>query len=85
MPAPRLFTSHQSCSCCLWPSDRNGLAAAECSSISSHARVHRSHIVNLDRVRAISPTGEGDAVIELDTGETVPGSRRYRDRFAPAA
>ncbi|MEZ5998015.1 MAG: LytTR family DNA-binding domain-containing protein [Hyphomonas sp.] len=50
-----------------------------------HVRVHRSHIVNLDRVRAISPTGEGDATIELDTGEIVPGSRRYRDRFAPAA
>ncbi len=50
-----------------------------------HARVHRSHIVNLDRVRAISPTGEGDAVIELDTGETVPGSRRYRDRYEQAA
>ncbi|MCA8899914.1 MAG: LytTR family transcriptional regulator [Hyphomonas sp.] len=50
-----------------------------------HVRVHRSHIVNLDRVREISPTGEGDAVIELDTGETVPGSRRYRDRYQPAA
>ncbi|HPE48469.1 MAG TPA: LytTR family DNA-binding domain-containing protein [Hyphomonas sp.] len=50
-----------------------------------HARVHRSHIVNLDRVREISPTGEGDAVISLDTGETVPGSRRYRDRYMPAA
>lgn len=50
-----------------------------------HARVHRSHIVNLDHVRVISPTGEGDAVIELDTGETVPASRRYRDRYAQTA
>lgn len=51
----------------------------------NHVRVHRSHIVNLDHVMVITPTGEGDAVIELDTGETVPGSRRYRDRFAPSA
>lgn len=47
-----------------------------------HARVHRSYIVHLDHVMVITPTGEGDAEIELDTGETVPGSRRYRDRYA---
>ena len=50
-----------------------------------HVRVHRSHIVNLDHVGAITPTGQGDAVIELDTGETVPGSRRYRERYLPAS
>ncbi|WP_321490968.1 LytTR family DNA-binding domain-containing protein [uncultured Hyphomonas sp.] len=50
-----------------------------------HARVHRSHIVHLDHVIAIMPTGEGDAMIELDTGETVPGSRRYRERYAQTA
>jgi hypothetical protein len=33
----------------------------------------------------ITPTGEGDAMIELDTGEIVPGSRRYRDRYAHPA
>lgn len=51
----------------------------------NHARVHRSHIVHLDHVIAITPTGEGDALIELDTGETVPGSRRYRERYAQPA
>ena len=50
-----------------------------------HVRVHRSHIVNLDHVRVITPTGEGDALIELDTGDTVPGSRRYRERYAQTA
>lgn len=50
-----------------------------------HARVHRSHIVNLDHVRMITPTGEGDVMIELDTGEKIPGSRRYRDRYAQSA
>lgn len=48
-----------------------------------HVRVHRSHIVNLDRVREILPTGEGDVVLRLDTGDEVPGSRRYRAQFEP--
>lgn len=50
-----------------------------------HVRVHRSHIVHLDHVVVITPTGEGDAVIEMDTGESVPGSRRYRERYAQTA
>ena len=50
-----------------------------------HVRVHRSHLVNLDRVSEIRPTGEGDAIIRLDTGEEVPASRRYRDRYAVTA
>ena len=49
-----------------------------------HVRVHRSHIVNLDRVTEIRPTGEGDVTLRLDTGEDVPGSRRYRGRYQPA-
>lgn len=46
-----------------------------------HLRVHRSYIVNRDRIRAIRPTGDGNVSIELDTGDTVPGSRSYRDRL----
>ena len=49
-----------------------------------HVRVHRSHVVNLDKVSEITPTGEGDVTLTLETGETVPGSRRYRDAFSPA-
>ncbi|MAA81367.1 MULTISPECIES: LytR/AlgR family response regulator transcription factor [unclassified Hyphomonas] len=48
-----------------------------------HVRVHRSHIVNLDHVQAIEPTGEGDVTLRLDTGDEVPGSRRYRAQFEP--
>ena len=48
-----------------------------------HVRVHRSHIVNLDRVSEILPTGEGDVTLRLDTGDEVPGSRRYRAQFEP--
>ena len=46
-----------------------------------HARVHRSHIVNLDMVKEIVPTGEGDVVLRLETGDEVSGSRRYRKAF----
>lgn len=42
------------------------------------ARVHRSAIVNLDRVREIRPFDTGDARAELHSGATVPVSRRYR-------
>jgi LytTr DNA-binding domain len=48
-----------------------------------HVRVHRSHIVNLDRVQEIEPTGEGDVTLRLDTGDQVPGSRRYRAQYEP--
>ncbi|WP_084398595.1 LytR/AlgR family response regulator transcription factor [Henriciella aquimarina] len=46
-----------------------------------HVRVHRSHLVNMDHVREIEPTGEGDVTLTLDTGDTVPGSRRYREKY----
>ncbi|HBF89820.1 MAG TPA: LytTR family transcriptional regulator, partial [Hyphomonas atlantica] len=42
---------------------------------------HRSHLVNLDRVSEIVPTGEGDVTLRLDTGAEVPGSRRYRAQY----
>ena len=42
------------------------------------ARVHRSAIVNLDRVREIEPFDTGDARAHLLGGGVVPVSRRYR-------
>lgn len=44
-------------------------------------RVHRSWLVNRDRIAEIVPTGEGDVTLTLTNGEQVPGSRRYRDRL----
>ena len=44
-------------------------------------RVHRSAIVNLDRVREIEPFDTGDARAHLSTGRTVPVSRRYRQEL----
>jgi len=42
-------------------------------------RVHRSHAVNLDRVREIEPTDGGDARLHMRDGTVVPCSRRYRE------
>lgn len=45
------------------------------------ARVHRSAILNLDRVREIEPFDTGDARAHLVTGNAVPVSRRYRQEL----
>ncbi len=43
------------------------------------ARVHRSYVVNLDRIAEIEPTDGGDARLRMKDGSQVPCSRRYRD------
>jgi len=45
-------------------------------------RVHRSWLVNRASIKEIAPTGEGDVSITLSDGDTVPGSRRYREQLA---
>lgn len=56
------------------------LAAADLNVV----RVHRSWLINRDLVTEIAPTGEGDVMLTLTTGEQVPGSRRYRERLQAA-
>jgi two-component system LytT family response regulator len=46
---------------------------------SRFARVHRSTIVNLDRVRELQPWFHGDAVAILRDGTKVQVSRTYRE------
>lgn len=46
------------------------------------ARVHRSYVVNRDRVAEIEPTEGGDARLKMKDGSFVPCSRRYRDGLA---
>jgi hypothetical protein len=46
---------------------------------ATFARVHRSHAVNLGRIREIEPLDGGDARLHMHDGTTVPCSRRYRD------
>jgi two-component system LytT family response regulator len=48
---------------------------------STFARIHRSTIVNLDRVRALHPWSHGDLQVELSDGTELRLSRRYRDRL----
>lgn len=42
------------------------------------ARIHRSYLVNLDRVASIEPLDTGDARVHLHDGTTLPCSRRHR-------
>lgn len=42
-------------------------------------RVHRTKLVNTSRIAAIEQRPNGDFALRMDTGETISGSRRYRD------
>lgn len=44
-------------------------------------RIHRSHIVNLERVASIEPLDSGDARLHLHDGVVLPCSRTYRERL----
>jgi two-component system LytT family response regulator len=44
-------------------------------------RVHRSHIVNLARIRQVWSLVRGQHVIELASGARVPSGRTYGDRL----
>ncbi|MDX2262901.1 MAG: LytTR family DNA-binding domain-containing protein [Gemmatimonadales bacterium] len=45
------------------------------------ARIHRSAIVNLDRIVELEPDFHGDYTVRLTDGRKLPLSRSYRDRF----
>jgi DNA-binding LytR/AlgR family response regulator len=49
------------------------------------ARVHRSRLVNLKRIVALQWRPSGDFEVRLDTGEAVPGSRRFKAAVAGIA
>ncbi len=46
------------------------------------ARIHRTRLANLARVTGIEAKSSGDFELTFDTGQTVQGSRRYRDAVA---
>jgi two-component system LytT family response regulator len=48
---------------------------------SVFARVHRSAIVNLDRIRELQTESHGEVTIVLADGRTLRWSRSYRDRL----
>lgn len=43
-------------------------------------RIHRSSIVNIDRIKEITPYFHGDYIVRLHTGKELRLSRRYWDR-----
>ena len=45
------------------------------------ARIHRSAIVQIDRITEIHPATHGDADLVLRTGATLVLSRTWRDRL----
>jgi two-component system, LytTR family, response regulator len=47
------------------------------------ARIHRSTIVNIDRIRDIVPEWHGDYDVTLISGEVLKLSRTYRGRLLP--
>lgn len=47
---------------------------------SRFVRIHRSHIVNADRIKELQP-GNGDHAVILRTGVKLPLSRGYKDRL----
>ena len=48
---------------------------------NAFCRVHRSSIVNLERVRGLKLTPDGEYEVLLDTGTSVRLSRRYRKQL----
>jgi len=47
----------------------------------SFLRIHRSLIVNVDRIRCLQPCGYGEYLVVLKNGKNLPLSRGYRDRL----
>lgn len=45
-------------------------------------RTHRSHIVNIRKVKEMLPVSHGDYSLHLESGAAAPLSRAYRDRIA---
>lgn len=61
---------------------RESLTALERRLDGRHfVRVHRGHLVNVDRIREIQPWDHGDYRIVLQDGSCVNLSRRYRSRL----
>jgi two-component system LytT family response regulator len=43
------------------------------------ARVHRSTIVNVEKIVSLTPLPKGAGLLELSVGKTLKVSRNYRD------
>ena len=45
-------------------------------------RIHRSTVVNIDRIKELHPMFSGDYAVILRNGTELALSRNYRERFA---
>ena len=62
---------------------REGISAMEAQlDPSKFARIHRSTIVNVDRIRSMKPWFSGDYLVNLDNGKQLRLSRTHRDKLA---
>lgn len=62
---------------------RGTLAAAEAELARFNlARIHRTRLANLGRVTGVETKPSGDFELTFDTGQTAPGSRRYKTAVA---
>lgn len=59
---------------------RDTMANVEARLKTGFVRVHRSAIVNVDRIREVQPWVKGDYVVILQDGTRVTSGRTYRDR-----
>ena len=48
---------------------------------SLFVRIHRSHLVSVSAVKEVQPWFHGDFRVVLESGETLPLSRRFRERL----
>lgn len=57
-------------------------AAVARSKNNNFVRVHRSHLVNREKIETIVPRGDGGARIEMIDGSEIPVSRNYRSALS---
>jgi len=61
---------------------RGTMSALEAKLSEKHfRRIHRSTIVNVERIKEIQPWFRGDAIVTLDNGQKLTASRNFRDRL----
>ena len=61
---------------------RETMSALEAKlSSKNFRRIHRSTIVNVERIKEIQPWFRGDAIVLLDNGQKLTASRNFRDRL----
>ncbi len=49
--------------------------------LEKFARIHRSTIINIDRVKEMHPLFNGDQLVKMKNGKELVLSRNYRDRL----